>query len=272
MSIRTSTHLDLATPSCYFRDMTERASTEQAAQVLEQSYTLLAAELAALDGVIVDLAQYPTQAATNSNRARVLAARDEIRRAISRNRIAYQAIMGTLDPYGDLYLVQPGAPVSLTPYGVVPKITGFCRYYDDTTVTAIAANTPTALAFPVLSREETQKPADTGTYFVDDRVFGGLRDAMMLRLDLTVRPTDAVDTATTVTVGYTPGVDLSLALFETRSFLDGYNVPVPLSFETTLYVGSDWAADGAQIVVRADGDVEVTSRALLVTRLHKAYA
>jgi len=251
--------------------MTERASIAAAAQVLEQSYTLLAAELAALDGVIVDLTQYPSQSAANSDRAWVLAAREEVRRAINRNRSAYSKLIGKLDPFGDLYLVQPGAPVVLTPYGIIPKITGFSHYADSTTTTAVVADTPTALPFTLGTINEAQKPADAGQWFDDSRVFGKQDDGLILRTQITIRPTDPDATATNVRLGYATG-GLTTRLFEGTAWLNGYDVEVTLAFETTLYVGSTWAATGAQIVVLVDGDAEVTSRSVFISRLHKGSA
>lgn len=249
--------------------MTERASIETAAQILEQSYTLLSAEMAALDATLEELGQWPSQLAPNSDRAAVYAARVQVRKAILQNRAAYNRLMSKIDPFGDLYLVQPGAPVTLTRYGIVPSLTGFCHYADPTTVQAIAADTPTVLTFALDTINTTQKPADAGTWFDGSRVFGEQGDAFQLRVQLTVTPTSDTNTATQIELGYAVDGVLTNRLFVDANFLSGYDVAVVVSFDTTLYASNAWAADGAQIVVLTDGPVEVTSREVFIARLHK---
>jgi len=192
---------------------------------------------------------------------RVRASRDYAGAVIKR-------LVGRLDPYGDGYTFRPAEPIQITPAGIVPRTTGFSNYQDNVTVQRVEADVMTVVQNAAVSKMETQKPDDVATFFSDNRIRVHDGDAVAIRVQMMVRPLDPNNIATTAEVGLT--TNGRTVIFPENVVLNGLDQLTPISYATTAYAAATWAANGAAVTLRVDGAVEVVSRTVFVTRLHRA--
>lgn len=249
--------------------MGERQDLEAAAATLEQNFVLIEAEIASMDDVLAMLSTYSPQCTSNSERDSIYDYLRDLKKARFRNRIAYGRIVEKLDPFGDLYLFTPGDPVLLSPYGVIPRVTGYSRYADEASVQSLSTASPVVLTISPTVIDEAQKPADVSTFLQAGIIRGLEADALEVQIEMNVRATDPVETATVLAAWIAIGSDLVTKVMPQELPLDGYDLVRPVVYKMSAYVGAAWATDGARLVVESNGPVEITQRTLSVTRLHK---
>lgn len=241
--------------------MTQRDIEEQAVIAIEQTANLLDAQaryLAALD--LGEAPPWITDQVHESYR-RISQGRRFAERAMTR-------LLTRIDPFGDIVNFQPGEPVDLSGAGLIPRSTGFCNYSDSVYLQDVPANTQCTLKNPATVIIDNQKPADMDTFFRDDKLIVENGDAVAIRVTAVIRPVDPDNIAASAIIGLSilPG---QLTFPETIP-LNGYNNWVGVSYSTTAYAGATWAANGAKVVISADGPIQINSRNFLITRLHKA--
>lgn len=242
--------------------MTQRDLEQQAVVAIEQSASLLDAQARYLGGL--DLGSAPACVADDIFEAR--------RRIVQSRRIAERAMtkmLRRLDPYGDIYNFRPGEPIDLTSGGLMPRsATGFCNYSDPVTVQDVPANTQTVMHNAATVVIDNQKPYDVDTFFADDKIRVKNGDAVAIRVTATIKASDPDNIAAGVIVGLSIGN--GPLIFPETIPLNGFNNWVGVSYVTTAYAGATWETNGAELMVQADGPIQINARNFLITRLHKA--
>ncbi len=245
--------------------MTLRANHIALLQTAQQSLALLEAQATAVAERRATFAAEPDAHVRGSDYMLANGLYGRLVDAINYNQIVLARLLGVLDPFDDGYSVQPPIPLTLTPYGLVERVTGFSSYQDPTPQQFLA-NVAATVANGAIVRDETQKPADVATFY-DGRLRGNLGDALLFRVTCTVRPSDFGNIASQVRIWLDYGA--GTRLFEQTKLLTGYNVVEPITYQVPVYIGPTFAANGAAVRIEADGAVEIAAASFFVTRLHK---
>lgn len=183
-------------------------------------------------------------------------------RAVSRQTLA------RLETLGDVESIPP-TPISLTPYGLVERITGFSSYVSSL-VQDIVAGVETQLLNDRATVNETQTPPDIDTFYDGNRFRGSFGDALLYRVTFKATPTDIADIASELSIWLdygAPGVQL---FKQTKPLILGYGVAEPVTFLVPIFVGTLYSQNGGRLMVQADGDIEISQTQYLINRLHKA--
>jgi len=244
--------------------MTQRQTDENTIAALDQVRALLDAESSYVRGIPLGDIPDRERRMVADLRFRIQAAREQSDAIMAR-------LMRRLDPYDDAYTFQPAEPIEITANGIIPKTSGFCNYQDRVTVQDVPADTIAVLLNHRHEINETQKPSDVTSFYGPNEVICvGEGDAVAIRVQATITPTDEADVASRVFFGLSIMPTLPNMIFPASFSLNGFGAPITVGYSTTAYAGETWARNGAKVMVRADGPIRITSRTLLVTRLHKS--
>lgn len=247
--------------------MTIREDTLAAFQATSQILVLLEAQGVLLKSQMSVLMHHPDAERRDSPYSMTYTLYDRVKNAIRHNQITQKNLLSRLDPFGDNFNYAPPVPVDITPYGITERTTGFCSYISGLGPQSVLTNTPYTVLNDAATTFNSQIPRDIVTFYDGDKFVAEQNDALLYRIAFKVRPTDNVEVASELKMylKYAPGT----RLFEQTKLLGGYNVTEPVSYQTSVYIGTTFAANGATFVVEADGPVEITDVSFLVTRLHK---
>lgn len=186
--------------------------------------------------------------------------------AINFNQIVIQRLLGILDPFDDAYDFQPPIPLTLTPYGLLERVTGFSSYIDPA-VQQLAANVVATVTNNRVTVQEDQKPADVATFYDGTKFVALEGDALLFRITFRATPNNFANIASQIGVWLDYGG--GIRSFEQTKPLIGYNVTEPITYQVPVYIGPTFAANGAVLKVMPDGPVEISDVSYMVTRLHK---
>jgi hypothetical protein len=247
--------------------VTIREDTLAAFQATSQILVLLEAQAVLLKSQMSVLMHHPDAERRDSPYSMTYTLFDRVKNAIRHNQITQKNLLARLDPFGDNFNYAPPVPVDITPYGIIERTTGFCSYISGLGPQSVLTNTPYTVLNDAATTFEAQKPRDIVTFYDGDKLIAVQDDALLYSITFKARPTDNVEVASELKMylNYAPGT----RLFEQTKLLSGYDEIEPVSYQTSVYVGATFAANGATLVVEADGPIEITDVSFLVTRLHK---
>lgn len=230
-----------------------------------QMLVLLDAQVDALDALVLPLGGFGTNyALSNYALARELRAR--LLRAQNYAQTVVRQTLARLEDIGPVEAVPP-VSISLTPYGIVEKITGFSSYISSG-VQNLLADVETFVLNNRTTVLEDQTPPDLATFYDGNRFRAGFSDALLIRVTFRATATDLANIASELAIWIDVGS--GARLFEQRRpMLLGYNVAEPMTYLIPMYVGELFSVNGAALKVQADGPVSIDTVSYFITRLHK---
>ena len=171
-----------------------------------------------------------------------------------------------LEDIGPVEAIPPTA-ITLTPYGIVERITGFSSYISST-VQNLVAGISSVVENNRATVTEDQTPPDIETFYDGNRFRANFADALLLRITFNAKATDIANIASELALWMDIGS--GTRLFEQRRpLLLGYNISEPMTYLVPMYAGQNFATNGAILRAQANGGVEISNVSYFVTRLHK---
>lgn len=171
-----------------------------------------------------------------------------------------------LEDIGPVEAIPPTA-ITLTPYGIVERVTGFSSYLGSG-IQNLVAGVETAILNNRATVNEDQTPPDIDTFYDGNRFRANFADALLIRITMQVEATDIEDVATEMTLWMDIGS--GTRLFEqVRPITVGFGIPETVTYVVPMYAGQNFADNGAILRAEADGAVEISSISYFITRLHK---
>ena len=171
-----------------------------------------------------------------------------------------------LEDIGPVEAIPPTA-ITLTPYGIIERVTGFSSYISSG-IQNLLAGVVTAVLNDRTTVAEDQTPPDIDTFYDGNRFRANVADALLIRITLNVKATDIANIASELSLWLDIGSGARL-FPQVRPLVLGYNVSEPVTYLVPLYAGQTFAANGAILRAEADGAVEISNVSYFVTRLHK---
>ena len=230
-----------------------------------QMLSLLDAQVAALTALALPVAGFGANYSL-SNYALAAELRKRLIRAQNYAQTVVRQSLARLEDIGPVQAVPPTA-ITLTPYGIVERITGFSSY-----IGSEIQNLLSGVVTPVQNNRatvnESQTPPDLATFYNGNRFRGNFSDALLMRLTLRATATNAANVASELALW----IDLGdgVRLFEQKLPLTlGFNVAQPLTYLVPVQVNQLFAANGAALVAQANGSVQIDTVTYFVARLHK---
>ncbi|WP_394659895.1 hypothetical protein [uncultured Novosphingobium sp.] len=141
--------------------------------------------------------------------------------------------------------------------------------YADSAVQTLAAGVRTIWTNAATTKDETQVPAEVGSFWnpATSKIPGRDGDAINIRLKMTVTPQDT--TASSLLIEFDIGGTIGVLDSHKFPLTDGAMVAMPITYPLPAFNRSTFAANGATIYVTADGPVTLSNKALLVQRVHR---
>lgn len=153
--------------------------------------------------------------------------------------------------------------------GATGRVTGWAQYKDNGLITTTVANTPQQLLLNKDAVIETELPEGISTYWdaTNDVIPGRLNDGITVQLSLEAEP---LANDLWLEIWLDLGGSIGDIYRETFVFPKGSGVVRNVVYGLpSLFQGATWVANGAQIWIESNGDVEISNATLNVTRVHK---
>lgn len=151
------------------------------------------------------------------------------------------------------------------------KLTGWGAYFDGAGSQAISAATRTQVTINSAATIVTQKPADVATFWDNstNTITGREGDAIVVKVQCIFTPSDA--TASMALFDVDIGGSIGIVEYHTFTIALGSGVAHYLSWTFVAYTLDTWEANGGKIYITTDGPGALTSKRVVIARVHKAH-
>lgn len=146
--------------------------------------------------------------------------------------------------------------------------TGWAVYNHGGGAQTLVAATRTQLSIDGATKIESQLPADTGPLWDSNKITGREGDAIVVKVQCTFTPADAVATE----VLFDVDIGGAIGIVERQSFpvTNGAGNPHYFSWTFLAYTLDTWEANGGAVYATADGAGDLTDLRIVIQRGHKA--
>lgn len=149
--------------------------------------------------------------------------------------------------------------------------TGWARYSDTQYTEAspffLPANTDTILPNNAGTVLDDEKPRDIPSFYAGGKITGRVGDGILIRVDLTVKPTSALSEFIDIWFDIGDGNDRIFP--ELKTFPKGNGIERRISLTSSGYTLDTWSANGATLYVRSNGPVSIYDISYTITRTHR---